>query len=276
MQEKITTIYCLCDDFLRAWGHTDDPQARMTDAEVMTVALTAAACFGGNQERSRVFLKEHGYIKAMLSRSRLNRRLHAIPEAAWQGLFALLAEAHKRLNAGQEYAVDSMPVPVCDNIRIRRCRLYPRRRHGGAFRGYCASKRRYFYGLRVHLVITASGLPVEVMLAPASEADVAAFKSLALDLPPGARVWADAGYLDDSERALLRESADLDLVSQRRGNCRVQLLPCVRYLCKRGRERVETVFSQVAADFGRGIRAVTARGFELKAFLTVLAYSLLA
>ena len=83
----------------------------MTTAEVMTVALVAAALFGGNQERSRLFLREHGYIKRMLSKSRLNRRLHAVPEAAWQALFALLGRPTRRMNEPGEYAVDSMPVP---------------------------------------------------------------------------------------------------------------------------------------------------------------------
>lgn len=59
----------------------DDPQAQMSTAEVMTVTLVAAAVFDGNQEKSRRFLQEHGYIKAMLSKSRFNRRWHAIPEA---------------------------------------------------------------------------------------------------------------------------------------------------------------------------------------------------
>jgi len=149
---QIITIYCLCDDFLRAWGHKDDPQAKMGTAEVMTVTLTAAALFSGNQERSRRFLSEHGYIKPMLSKSRLNRRLHAIPETLWQGLLALLGEAHKQLGEAHKqlgeahkqlgeahkqlgeahkqlgedsYLVDSMPVLVCDNIRIWRSRLYP-------------------------------------------------------------------------------------------------------------------------------------------------------
>lgn len=62
---QIFTIYFLYDDFLRAWGHKDDPQARMSTAEVMTVALTASALFHGNQERSCRFLLEQGYIKAM-------------------------------------------------------------------------------------------------------------------------------------------------------------------------------------------------------------------
>ncbi len=36
MDDTITTIYCLCDEFLKAWGHRHDPQARLSTAEVMT------------------------------------------------------------------------------------------------------------------------------------------------------------------------------------------------------------------------------------------------
>ena len=100
--------------------------------------------------------------------------------------------------------MDSLPVPVCDNIRIRRCRLYPcpkpdkedrkdkKQPKLEGFRGYVPSKRRYFYGLKVHLLVTAAGLPVEVMLAPGSQADVSAFKCLPMDPPAGAHVFADA------------------------------------------------------------------------------------
>ncbi len=164
MQEQvrqILSIYCLCDDFLQAWGHQDVPQAKMTTAQVMTVALVAVTLFHGNHERSRCFLKEHGYIPKMLSQGAFNRRLHEVPEAVWQALFKVLADVHKQLNQSQEYAVDSLPVPVCDNIRIRRCRLYPcpktdkktdktdqkpdkKPQAGEGFRGYIASKKRYF------------------------------------------------------------------------------------------------------------------------------------
>lgn len=272
---QIVTIYCLCDDFLRARGHRDAPQSRMTTAQVMTVALVASALFCGNQDRSRLFLREHGYIRPMLSKGCLNRRLHEVPEALWQALFGLLAEVHKGLNESQEYAVDSLPVAVCDNYRIRRSRLYPRRRWGEAYRGYIASKRRYFYGLRVHLVMTTSGLPVEVMLAAGSEADLAAFRRLQLGLPAAAHVFADAAYLDQHEEALLAD-AGLHLVAQRRRNSREPLPPWVSYIARHERKRIETVFSQIAAAFGRTIHAVTPRGFEMKVFLTVLAFTIAA
>ena len=272
MQEKIITIYCLCADFLIAYGHNEDPQAHMTTAEVMTVALVASEFFVGNQERSRLFLKEHGYIPNMLSKSRYNRRLHAIADTLWQSLFALLAEIVKANNAGQEYVVDSFPVPVCDNIRTARCRLY----REAAFRGRIASKRRYFYGLKVHLLITATGQPVEFLLAPGSLADITVFRSLPLDLPEGAEIYADAAYTDYTLEDTLQQTAGITLTAQRKKNSKRPVPGWVAYLCEQTRKRVETTISQITQRFARSIRAVTPRGFELKVFLSVLAYAIAA
>jgi len=122
MDDTIITTYYLCDEFLKAVGHRDDPQVRLSTAEVMTTALAAAAFFGGNIEASRSFLDEYGYIPKAISKSRFNRRLHAIDSSLWQQLFDLLAEVFKRCHPEQTYVVDSLPVAVCDNIRIRRSR----------------------------------------------------------------------------------------------------------------------------------------------------------
>ena len=270
MQLKIITIYCLCADFLAVYGHQDDPQAQMTDAEVMTVALVASAFFVGNQELARKFLFEHGYIPAMLSKSRLNRRLHALPDTLWQSLFALLAECAKHNNATGEYVVDSCPVPVCDNIRIRRCKLY--REEG--FRGKIASKKRYFYGLKVHLLIAGNGQPVEMILAPGSVADITAFRSLPLDLPPGSEIHADAAYTDYAVEDFLEEQAGMTLIAARKKNSTRPRAGWVAYLSQYIRKRVETTFSQINTRFAKRIHAVTPRGFELKVFLTVLAFAI--
>jgi aromatic ring hydroxylase len=50
----------------------------------------------------------------------------------------------KTLNTASIYVIDSVPIAVCDNIRIRRSKIY---RHE-KYRGYKASKKRYFYGLK--------------------------------------------------------------------------------------------------------------------------------
>ena len=79
-------------------------------------------------------------MKSMLSKSRLNRRLHAIKPDLWQALFGVLAEIFKERNDDGAYVVDSLPVAVCDNIRIGRCRLYPLEAEGESFRGYIPSR----------------------------------------------------------------------------------------------------------------------------------------
>ena len=122
MDDTITTTYYLCDEFLKAVGHRDDPQVRLSTAEVMTIPLVACAFFSGNLEASRSFLDEYGYIKKAISKSRFNRRLHAIDPCLWRTLFDLLAEVFKHQHSEQTYVVDSLPVAVCDNIRIRRSR----------------------------------------------------------------------------------------------------------------------------------------------------------
>jgi hypothetical protein len=273
MDDAIITTYYLCDEFLKAIGHHDDPQVRLSTAEVMSVALVAATFFGGNVEASRSFLDEYGYIQKAISKSRFNRRLHAIDSSLWQQLFDLLAEVFKQNNSDQSYVVDSLPVAVCDNIRIRRSKLYPLQEHGEAFRGYIASKRRYFYGLRVHLVSTASGEPVEFTLAAASEADISLFKELKLELPEGALICADKGYTDYHYEDLL-EDVGLHLKAQRRKRSKREMPAWVEFLSKPIRQYIETVFSKLSAMLGGKIHAVTPRGFELKIVCFLLAFSI--
>ena len=236
----------------------------------MTIALVAADLFGACFELSYAFLHEHGYIQRRLSKSRFNRRLHAIPEWVWRVLMDGLSQAHQQMNDGHESLVDSLPVPVCDNIRIRRCRLY----RGDAYRGWIASKRRYFYGLRIHLLTTATGQPIEFVLAPGAAADIAVFKTLHLDLPPDATIYADKAYTDYVWEDLLAEAGSVHLVAMRRSNALRKMDGCLRYICQKTRKQIECSFNQVADRFARCLRAVTPRCFELKVCLCVLAFAI--
>jgi hypothetical protein len=69
MDDTITAIYCLCDEFLKAMRRRDDPQTRLSTAEVMTIPLVASTFFGGNIDETRRFLNEYGYMPKMISKS---------------------------------------------------------------------------------------------------------------------------------------------------------------------------------------------------------------
>jgi len=270
MEEEITTVFYLSDVLLKAMGIRDDPQVKMNNAEVMTVALSASLFFSGNYERSREFLSEHGYIHNMLSKSQFNRRLLAIPETVWMALSNILAELFKQTNEGNEYAMDSFPVPVCDNIRISRSRIYK----GEEYRGYIASKKRYFYGLRVHIVVTKTGEPVEFILMPGSLNDCRVLKQFNLDLPQRSNIYADKCYNDYEYEDLLKEAADISLSPLRKKNSKRVIAPWSDFLRKSLRRCVETTASQINAMFPKTIHAVTSRGFELKIVLFIIAFSI--
>jgi len=191
MDDTIIATFCLCDDLLKAMHHQENRPCQMNDAEIMTTAVIASLFFRGNHESARAMLKQHGDIPHMVSKSRFSRRLHRLKEI-FISLFQLLAQIWKTLNTAAVYVIASLPIAVCDHIRIRRSKLYA----GEDFRGYQASKKRYFYGLKIHLMVTQDGQPVECFLTHGSFGAVDALKYYAYELPDGSIIYADKAYND--------------------------------------------------------------------------------
>jgi Transposase DDE domain len=269
MDEKILTLYCLCADCLQALGHAERPQQQMSDAEVVTTAFVAMLFFRGTFEAARALLGAPWYMPHMLSRSRLNRRLHRLKELLLT-LLELLGQTWKHLNTESIYILDSFPIAVCDNYRIPRAKIY---RHG-AYRGYIASKPRYFYGLKIHLLVTKDGQPVECYLMPGSYSDVRVLKPFQFDLPEGSQIYADKAYNDYVLEDVLEESVHLQLCPIRKKHSKRTVPPHLAYVQHYYRKMIETVGSLIERMLPKTIHAVTAAGFELKVFLFVLAYSL--
>jgi len=269
MDDKIIAIFCLCDDVLKAMDHQEDRQCQMNDAEIMTTAFIASLFFRGNHESARIMLKQYGYIPHMVSKSRFSRRLHRIKEI-FIVFFNLLAQTWKTLNTESIYVIDSFPIAVCDNIRIRRSKIYSHE----DFRGYQASKKRYFYGLKIHLMVTQEGQPVECFLTPGGFGDVDALKYYAYALPDGAIIYADKAYNDYEIEDFLKEVDQIQLLPIRKKNSKRALSPSISFVQSYYRKRVETAGSLIVQLLPKSIHAVTSQGFELKVALFVIASSL--
>ena len=269
MDDKIMAIFCLCDDLLKAMHHQEDRQCQMNDAEIMTTAFIAALFFRGNHESARALLKQHGYIPHMVSKSRFSRRLHRIKEI-FIIFFKMLAQTWKTLNTDAIYVIDSIPIAVCDNIRIGQSKIYSTEE----FRGYQASKKRYFYGLKIHLMVTQEGQPVECFLTPGGFGDVDALKYYAYELPDGSIIYADKAYNDYELEDLLKAVEHIQLLPIRKKNSKRALSPSISFVQSYHRKRVETAGSLITQLLPKAIHAVTSQGFELKVALFVIASSL--
>ena len=269
MDTQIVVVFCLCDDMLKALHHREDGQCQMTDAEVMTTAIVAMLYFKGNFRLASQYLCEHRYIPNMLSRSRFNRRLHRIADLVLT-LFLRLGEHWKRLNERSIYVIDSYPIIMCDNYRIPRAKIY----RSEDFRGYIASKKRYFYGLRIHIMVTEHGEPVEFFLAPGAFSDTSALQLYQFDVPEQSWITGDKAYNDYTVEDLMRE-AGVELLPLRKKNSLRPVPPYMTYLQHSIRKIVETTGSLIERLLPKSIHAVTAKGFELKVALFVLASSII-
>lgn len=269
MIDHTIELYSIIDDLLKTTGHREDSRRTISDAEVLTTALVAVHYFGGNIEHSRKFMKSTGLVPRMLSRSRFCRRLHAVAELA-HSLFHQLGHILKQMSTSTKYLLDSFPVAVCDNIRIARSRIVK----GKQWRGRICSKRRYFYGVKVQVLATEEGVPVEFAFLPGEANDVRGLQVLPLSLPEGSTVFMDSGYTDYAAEDAARELDSVTFAVQRKRNSKRWDEPLRAYYKQLMRKRIETVFSQITNMMPRHIHAVSFRGFLLKLSLFIIAFAL--
>lgn len=271
MELKVITIYCICDDLIKSKNIQDHPQSRMTYAEILTTGIVAALFYRGNVQNARLYLLSARYISNMLSHSRINRRLLSIDPDLWQAILILCSHLLiKKKKSSGEFIVDSFPMPVCHPSRSWRCKLY----QGKEYLGYCAAKKLHYFGLKIHVIISLEGAIVEFLFTPASTGDISGLRLMNLDLPEGGILYGDRAYQSAQFEAILRDDAHICLVTQKRRNSKTPLKGPLAFLQKTYRRGIETAFSQITRLMGRFISAKSRKGFELRVFWFLLAYSI--
>lgn len=261
----IITVYVIIDDILHHAGHHSHVLASVSDAEVLTVAVVAAKYFHNHHERALCLMRQTGYLSRSLSTSRFNRRIHALAE--WLAcIVEILGEV---LTHGDVFVIDSLPVPVCRRARARRCRKV----RGRLFCGYCAAKRAKFFGWRLHLVCTPSGVPVRFSILPAALHDLTPIHELTYALPKHARVFGDKAFNSAADEATIVRDTGVRLVAKRKANMQPHAWFLDELDLHEYRHTIETVNSQLEAMGVQRLRARTNVGFDLKVHASLIALS---
>jgi hypothetical protein len=268
-EDKIIRIYCIVDDILKSIVHAEDSRRKVSDSEIITTALASALYFGGHLDNGRGFMKMTKLVPAMLDKSRFNRRLHQLSDLLFS-MFYQIGHYLKSIAGASEYVIDSFPVAVCDNIRISRCKILK----GKQWRGKQSSMRRYFYGVKVQVLVNSQGIPVEFGFVPGCESDVQALKKLPLAVAAESKIYGDAAYTDYQTEDDMREIELIELMIQRKRNSLRPDEPWIRFIKEQMRKGIETCFSEIKALFLRKIHAVTFKGFLLKLVMFILAFTL--
>jgi hypothetical protein len=267
MQEQAIAIYCICEEVVRFFGLTDDSQCKMTTSEVMTFALISAANYQCDYRKTHLISMALRYFPKILSHSRLIRRVHAIPEGVWMMVFSAL-RLYLRKAVSDYFIVDSFPVKAYESHKSFRARIF----RGKSYHGYSASRKTYFFGIKVHMIVDEEGVPIEFCFTAGSSSNIEGLKQLPCELPVGSTLLGDKAYTSYSFEEDLQEMAGISLLVKRRHNLKRQNTPSQEFFLCQKRGLIESVFSSIISKMPRYIRAKTETGFCLKVLLFIIAH----
>ncbi|MDW6057805.1 IS982 family transposase [Streptomyces sp. FXJ1.4098] len=268
----LTALYVKIDDELEANRWMGRPP-KLTDAELVT--LTVAQALLGFHSETRWLRYATTHLASMFpyppQQSGYNKRLKAELPLVRRAVRMLAADTDFWFDT--HWIADSTPVP-CGMSRptVKRSDLA-----GWAGYGYCASHSRFFWGLRLYLVCTPTGMPVLWALAnPKLDGREVLQAMLDVDVDlvadrPGLLLIADKGFASkEFENDLAMRGIDLLRPSFKREKKRKgeRLLKSVRQLIEsvndtlKGQLGLEQhggrTFEGVAVRVARRVLALTA------------------
>lgn len=200
----------------------------------------------------------------LLERSRFNRRARQL---IW--LVQVIRQAmNAHISPDAIVIIDSFPLPLCQPVRNYRVRRF----NEIADIGYNASKNLWFYGFKVHMLVTLSGYILNYVVTPASVHDIKAVDEL-LEGCRQSVILADLGYLSRELKDDL-EQQGYDLWTPLRQNM-VGAKQHNHWELMAMRRTIETRFSELCSLFY--IEQTLARGLaglQLSLEQIILAYNL--
>jgi hypothetical protein len=116
-------------------------------------------------------------------------RLHPLKPVI-ELIFKHLSLTIKSLNIYKNYIIDTFPISVCRNIRIKNCRLLS----GENYQGFNNSKKAWFYGFKVQVITTEDIISFQFDVYCGETGDVTAFQCTQINLEGGSNLYGDKAY----------------------------------------------------------------------------------
>ena len=164
--------------------------------------------------------------------------------------------------------IDSLPLPLCQPIRNKRCKVLT----DYADIGYNATKKQYYYGLKGSFEVGSDGHIWAYTLSKASKHDIKMVEDL-LRQYRCQYILADQGYLSNELKKKL-EKEGIWFWTPSRKNMKEKKQENSKFL-KKKRKYIETVFSKLVNLFDiERIRIQSILGFRLRLEQCLLVYTI--
>lgn len=236
---------------------------KLSDASVMTLMLFKVKYQFSSWKKFHQMIHDVFTFIPMLEYSRFMRRCRSLVPV-FQAVRAALTDSAPISDTA---VIDSFPLPLCHTVRNSRAKLFS----SVADIGYKASKKQYYYGLKVHVVSDTDGLVLNYETTSASVHDSVAAPEV-IEGCPCKLVLGDKGYLGKKLEKTF-ENLGYQLWTPYRTNMRGYEKHKSRVL-SRLRRRIESVFS-VLSQYGiEKNRARSLGGLQMNIEAIILFYNL--
>jgi hypothetical protein len=183
---------------------SNNDRPRFTDQELMTAYLFGHWQGHFTQRRIHDYVAGHWreWFPHLPSYQAFNRRLNRLSAAFALVLQDCLARGAAELGGGSDRLLDSLPVMLARGSRGDAAKVA----RPLAAKGYCASKKLYYHGVKLHLVARKRyqrlPVPETLVLTSAAVHDLTAFRQR-LAWPAAGALFGDKAYGDAQTRQAL-------------------------------------------------------------------------
>lgn len=273
LEDFLTVTYCIVDELYQPLAHLvkrPGPSPRFSDSELICLHLVGQMMYDSQLAWYNYVAKNYLHLfPDLLEASRYHRRCKAL-----QKLIEIIREhllIFMQTHLQSWHVMDSMPIPVCKYSRAGRNKRFAYQlevEHSSLY-GHCASQKQDIYGFKLHLMVTAQGIPVHYLLAPSAHHDVTIAPELLESYRENILVLFDKGYVGLPKRMIHPEN--YQLVIQQRDNQK-ENTKAEKMLLAQFRKTIETTNSILTEQFNiQYTRAKTAWGLKDKIIAKITA-----
>lgn len=246
---------------------------RFSDLEVVSLSLTMESI--GLDSENYLFSKLGEYsneLPHLISRRQFNDRRKLTANLCKEIRERIVTE----IDGGEEFfCIDSKPIEVCRIARAKRCKVGKDDYERSPAFGYCASRKLYYYGYKLHAVRGLNGVIHSFDLTKANVHDIHYLQDVKYEYQD-CSLFGDKGYIGTEVQLDLFESANIKLEVPYRlnqKNWKPTFIPFAK-----ARKRIETLFSQMCDQFmmirnyAKDVNGIFTRIISKISALTILQY----
>jgi hypothetical protein len=256
--DLLTIVFVLVDDWYQACGRRllngkVGKKPVFKDSEVITLMLVHDFIPYPAETQYVEFIRANylALFPKLVDQSQFNRRARAL---------RLLVEDLRRFWIVQKgwhlqsnYLLDTKPVPVVGYKRLKSHSDFA----GHAEYGRCASRNLKYFGYKLVVLSTLSGIPVVYELVPANLDERLAAEAI-IDFPSNCDILADKGFLGFEWQTCIFDQTHNRIWTPKRKNQSIQNARAFDRWLASVRERIEGVFHEVQ-NTGRNLERLLAK-----------------